>query len=140
MISLKRKLLKNLANTYCRLKPSRYGVGVFAIRDIPKNINPFQNCREARWLKFSEKELNLLPDEIVNAVREFYGSNKGYIYIPYHGLNGNDISFYLNHSVKPNVIADQNDHNFITLRKIRKGKELFIDYRFYDPEDKILRN
>lgn len=40
----KKVLLKNLQNDiYCRIKPSKkHGVGVFAIKDIPKNTNPFK--------------------------------------------------------------------------------------------------
>jgi hypothetical protein len=36
------KLIENLNNTYVRIMPSKiHGVGVFAIRDIPKGICPF---------------------------------------------------------------------------------------------------
>ena len=124
--------------TYCRLKPGKHGVGVFAIRDIPSNINPFLNCRRVKWLKFKEKEIEKLPNEIVEMIRQFYGTDKNHYYIPYHGLNGNDISFYLNHSDKPNISADKKDTQvFKTLKTIKKGEELFIDYRNYDPGDKI---
>jgi len=34
--------LKRLEKVYCRLAPSSvHGVGIFAIKDIPKGINPF---------------------------------------------------------------------------------------------------
>lgn len=79
-----------------------------------------------------------LPKEILEMVEQFYGSDEGYYYIPNHGLNGNDISFYLNHSPKPNVVSKEDSQSFATLRKIKKGEELSIDYRTYDPEDKIL--
>ena len=41
MNDLKKKLIKNIEiDIYCRIKPSKkHGVGVFAIRDIPKSIN-----------------------------------------------------------------------------------------------------
>ena len=44
---MEKKLLNNLKNDiYCRIKPSKKpGVGLFAIRDIPENTNPFKVCR-----------------------------------------------------------------------------------------------
>ena len=43
-MSIKQTILEHLKNNiYCRLKPSKiHGVGVFAIRNIPKNTNPFK--------------------------------------------------------------------------------------------------
>lgn len=106
--------------------------------DIPKNVSPFQNCRKVRWFKFKKDDIAKLPREILEMVEQFYGSDGGYYYIPNHGLNGDDISFYLNHSPRPNIATKGDSQNFATLRKIKKGEELFIDYRTYDPEDKIL--
>jgi len=48
----KEVILKKLENTYCRLQPSMIsGVGVFAIRDIPQGINPFQGAQEPEWIE-----------------------------------------------------------------------------------------
>ena len=134
---MKNKILKNLQNTYCRLQPSKYGVGVFAIRDIPKNTDPFLNCRKVRWFKFTKKEISKLPSEVAKMIKEFYGTDGNYHYIPSHGLNGNDISFYMNHSRKPNIWSKGGDEKFSTLRWIKRGEELFLDYRIYDPEDPV---
>lgn len=135
-LHIKQKLLKNLVNTYCRLGISkRHGVGVFAIRHIPKNTNPFLGCRKTRWFKFKNSEISILPKDVIRMIKEFYVSDNGFYYIPYHGLNGNDISFYLNHSSKPNVWSKNLDEDFLTLRSIKKGEELFLDYRLYDPDD-----
>ncbi len=139
MTGLKNKLLDNLRHTYCRLKKSRHGVGVFAIVDIPKNTNPFLNCKKVRWFKFKKDEIASLPKEVAQMIKEFYGSDNGYHYIPNHGLNGNDISFFLNHSLSPNTASDPNDSKiFKTTRNIKQGEELFINYKEYDPEDEIL--
>lgn len=138
MINFKKKLLKNLDNTYCRLKPSKYGIGVFAIRNIPKNTNPYLNCRKVRWLKFNKKEIAKLPQEISQMIEEYYGHDGEYNYIPYHGLNGNDISFFHNHSLHPNIVTIDRGQTFITIRKIKKGEELLANYKTYAPEDKIL--
>ena len=130
-------IFKNLRNTYCRLQPSRHGVGVFAVRHIPKNTNPFLNCRKVRWFKFTKKEIAKLPSEVTKMIKEFYGTDGNFYYIPSHGLNGNDISFYMNHSRKPNVWSKDGNEKFLTLRRIKKGEELFLDYRIYDPEDPV---
>jgi hypothetical protein len=38
----KNDILERIKNTYCKLKASSIqGAGVFALRDIPENINPF---------------------------------------------------------------------------------------------------
>lgn len=136
--SLRVKLLNNLRNTYCRLKLSKHGIGVFAIRDIPKDTNPYLNCRKVRWLKFKKTEIAALPKEIQYMIEEYYGHDGEYNYIPYHGLNGNDISFYHNHSQHPNIATPDNGQTFITSREIEKGEELFANYETYAPEDKIL--
>ena len=120
------------------MQPSKHGVGVFAARDIPKNINPFLNCRKVRWFKFSKKEISKLPKEVIKMIKDFYGSDEGFHYIPSHGLNGNDVSFYLNHSSKPNVWSKDGAEKFLTLRRIKRGEELFLDYRVYDPEDPVV--
>ena len=120
------------------MRPSKYGVGVFAVREIPKKINPFSNCRKVRWLKFKEKEISKLSGEVVKMIKDFYGSDNGFYYIPSHGLDGNDVSFYINHSSKPNVFTKDDGLTFFTTRKIKKGEELFADYNTYDPLDEIL--
>lgn len=138
MVNFRKKLLDNLSNTYCRLKPSGHGIGVFAIRNIPKNTNPYLNCRKVRWFKFNKKEIAKLPQEISQMIEEDYGHDGEYNYIPYHGLNGNDISFYHNHSLRPNIITIDRGQTFITIQKIKKGEELLANYKTYAPEDKIL--
>ena len=53
--------------------------------------------------------------------------------IIYNGLNDMDISFYINHSDTPNiesVVRDDNDLlEFRTIRKIKKGEELLLNYK-----------
>ena len=64
----KKEVLNCLKNTYCRLKPSKIeGVGVFAVRDIPKNINPFEGIKNQRWYEFKLSELKGLDKEILKS-------------------------------------------------------------------------
>ena len=67
---MKKDLIKNLKDdVYCRIKPSKkHGVGVFAIKDIPKNVNPFQytnnKCIKSKIINIKEDEIKSLPKEI----------------------------------------------------------------------------
>ena len=135
---MKKSLINNLQNdVYCRIKPSKkHGVGVFAIKDIPKNTNPFKvtgkECISSRILNIPVEEVNKLDTEVKKMVNDFYHQQDGYFGIPYKGLNANDISFYMNTSKKPNVgfkiIENCSLVVFNTLKKIKKGEELLINY------------
>ena len=133
----KELILKKLKKTYCRLQPSMIsGVGVFAIRDIPQGINPFQGAQEPEWIEFSVEELKNLDKEIKKMIDDFYVIEKdGSVYIPECALDNMDVSFYVNHSTNPNLKKiDDGDECLImiTQRKIKKGKELTIGYNTYD--------
>ena len=130
-------ILKKLENTYCRLQPSMIsGVGVFAIRDIPKGINPFRDVLKPEWIEFNVDELKNIDKEILKMIDDFYVIEKdGSVYIPDCALNGMDMSFYVNHSTNPNLKKiDESDECLIliTKRKIKKGEELTIGYNTYD--------
>ena len=135
---MKKALLSNLNNdVYCRIKPSKkHGVGVFAIKDIPKNTNPFKvtgkECIKQRIINISEEDANKLNKEVKKMLDDFYHKQDGVYGVPYRGLNSNDISFYMNTSKKPNVGFKSIDNCslvvFNTLKKIKKGEELLINY------------
>lgn len=133
-MSLKEEILNKLKNTYTRLKPSPIGgVGVFAIRDIPKNICPFPLIKKTRWALFHKSELKEINKEVFKMIDDFVVIEKdGTVYIPDCGLNALDISYFVNHSKKPNLKTIDDGFTFITLRKINKGEELTIDYGTYD--------
>ena len=130
------KIIKKLRNTYCRIKVSKiHGVGVFAIKDIPANTNPFYGCYKKKWVKFKIEELKKarLDKEIMAMIDDFLVIQKnGNVYIAECGLNGMDISFFLNDSKNPNVITTNDGSSFVTKRKIKKGEELTVAYSTYD--------
>ena len=134
MPNKKKEILKRLKNTYCRLRPSAInGVGVFAIRDIPKNINPFEGIRNRRWYKFDISQLKRLNKEILKMIDDFYVIEEDKtVWIPEHALNDIDISFFVNNSESPNLKTIDGGFTFITLKKIKKGEELTIAYETYD--------
>lgn len=137
-MKIKEEILKNLEKTYCRLKKSKLsGVGVFAVRDIPYGVNPFREKRKQSWIKFNMFELEGLDNEVLKMIGDFFVIEKDMtVYIPKSGLNGIDISFFVNNSKKPNlkVIGDGvlEEISFITKRKIKKGEELTVSYATYD--------
>jgi len=100
---MKKEILKNLENTYCRLKKSNVnGVGVFAIRDIPYGINPFGAQKKQAWIKFSLLELKKLDKEILKIIRDFFVIEKdNTVYIPKSGLNSIDVSFFVKANGQP---------------------------------------
>ena len=133
MPSKKNEILKRLKNTYCRLRPSAtQGVGVFAIRDIPKNTNPFKGIRQ-RWYKFDFSQLKNLDKEVQKMVDDFYVIEKDKtVFVPECALNGMDISFFLNDSQRPNLKTIDNGNTFVALKKIKKSEELTVSYGTYD--------
>jgi len=138
MADIKKEILKNLKNTYCRLKPSKVeGVGVFAIRDIPEGTNPFKGAKKQKWIKFHIAELVDLDKEILELIDAFFVIKKnGIVYISESGLNGMDISYFLNDAKKPNLKTTDDGANFVTLKKIKKGEELTVAYATYDEKYK----
>ena len=104
----------------------------FAIKDIPKGINPFNKAKAQGWQKFKISELRFLDKEVFKMVEAFFTIQKdNTIYIPKGGLNEMNISYIMNDSFKPNVKMAKDEVNFITLRKINKGEELTVSYETY---------
>ena len=137
-------LLKHLKNeVYARIGVSKIkgaGVGVIAIRDIPKGVNPFRvlgkECTGVKGIKVKKSEVEKLDKNVKKLVKDFIAPSKDYYSIPRTGLNSLDISFYLNHSDKPNLdmwYSDKCSYTlFRTKKKIKKGEELTIDYSLYE--------
>ena len=140
---IKLKIIDNLKNNvYCRIKRSKiHGVGVVAIKNIPKNINPFQNLKkrnENEYIDINKNDLNDLSKDVIKMLDDYLGINEDNTYsIPINGLNTLDISFFMNHSENPNISIKNvinNDNNidtyidFITNREIKNLEELLINY------------
>jgi hypothetical protein len=121
------------SNTFCRIGRSKIdGVGVLAIRDIPKGVNPFVGSLSRTYRGLEFKELKKLKPEVRKMVLDFCNLSQGKAWIPRGGLNSFDISSFMNHSNNPNVGYPNNGEEMATLRKIRKGEELTIDYGTFD--------
>ena len=136
---MKRTHLLNrvLRDCYCRLQPSKiHGIGVFAVRDIPKGKNPFKTIPkygDFGYVRITEDELNALPPKFSELMRELFIPTDGKMHIPNYGTNMIRLNCYLNHSTAPNM-RTKNGYDFTTLRKILLGEELTVDYRTYGAE------
>jgi SET domain-containing protein len=120
---------------YARLRPSQiHGVGVFAIKDIPKGTYIFpDDDEELLWIHKRRLE-NLSPEE-----RELYDDFsiiRGDLYGCPRSFNKLTPAWYFNESSTPNVAADK-DYRFYSLRDLKKGEELTVDYASYSdrPDD-----
>ncbi|MDO8407884.1 MAG: SET domain-containing protein [bacterium] len=136
MNEAKQKILNGLKNTYCRLQPSQIqGIGVFAIKDIPKGTDPFPGVPEVAWYKFDMAELTDLDETQRAFLDSFFVIHKdGTVYLSSTGLNGMNISYFLNNSDTPNVKTIDDGENFATMRPIKKGEELTVSYVTFDEE------
>jgi SET domain-containing protein len=131
-------LIDHLKNDiYCRIGVSSInGVGVIAIKDIPKGTNPFKNLsnKKDKIIRLYDNNLQEIDSNVVKLVKDFFGTNGSYDVL-YDGPNYINISYYMNHSTKPNVdIIPNNEYEyctFITNTFIRKGEELTINYYDY---------
>ena len=69
-------LRRILADCFCRLQPSPlHGVGVFAIRDIPKGRDPFRTLPKYATtgsVRATEDELGALPPKLAALVRALF--------------------------------------------------------------------
>jgi SET domain len=134
----KETIRRILRECYCRLAPSPiHGVGVFAVRDIPKGIDPFAIGigYPQRWVTITPEELERAPRGVRGVFASlFLPEADASFRIPILGANLVDIGAYLNHSSRPNM-RTADGHGFITKRRIRAGKELTVDYATYGAGD-----
>jgi SET domain-containing protein len=127
----KKQFIKSLDKVYCRLGVSKHGVGTFAIRNIPKGVNPFEGSIDG-FIAIKPEELKGQPRGIKKMIRDFCAYQDGEYYVPSSGMNSIDVSYYINHSKTPNMIEQGEGIDFFTNRLIKKGEELTVDYDTYD--------
>jgi len=128
----KEALLKELANsTYVMIKPSPlHGIGVFAIRDIPKGTkNIFsKGVGVGDWIKVRKEEVDALPQHSKDLIENHCLFDEDFYFIPDYGFKLVDLVIYLNHSETPNVISLNEGEEFEAIRDIAIGEELLVDY------------
>ncbi len=120
------------AQVFARIGPSRvHGVGVIAIRDIPAGTYMFTGESErVTWVsRAAERRLPKAMRDLYEDFGMVWGDRIG---VP-PSLNMLSVGWYVNHSGRPNVEADD-DGRFFALRRIRAGEELTADYRTFVDE------
>ena len=126
----KEALLKELANsTYVMIKPSPlHGIGVFAIRDIPKGTSNIFSKGVGDWIKVSKEEVEALPQHSKDLIENHCLFDEDFYFIPDYGFKLVDLVIYLNNSETPNVISLNDGEEFQAIRDIAIGEELLVDY------------
>lgn len=138
----KEKLIENLKNQIlCKIGASViHGVGVFAIRDIPKGSELFKvsnfppkDCDNI--IDLCEEDLSGLGEEIITVIKSnFVKSHRGTYSLPEGGPNDLYWGYFINHSSMPNLSfkTDEKDKRgfvkFVANRDIKDGEELTEDY------------
>lgn len=113
-------------NLYTRLKVSSNGVGVFAIREIKKGFRLFEGDNGVA-VRVPQAVVDEIPDvEIRQMYVDFCPRSDGNFITPIE-FNEMTMSWYMNHSLNANVMADE-DLQFTASRTIAVGEELTIDY------------
>jgi SET domain-containing protein len=126
----KQQLLHELQHqTYAALKPSPlHGIGVFAVRDIPKGCKNIFSEETGGWILLSMEEVEQLPAHSKNFIETYYLYDNDHYFIPAHGCKVMDMANYLNHSSTPNLISVEDGLYFETTRNIKEGEELLVAY------------
>ena len=114
-----------LTNTvWLTLKPSPIaGIGVFALRDIPKGTKVIWQYDTIETVTLTESEFTTLPIEIQEEIlhRVIFRRNERLSFLDPNCVT--DYRSYMNHSHTPNT------DGITTLVAIRKGEELTEDYK-----------
>ncbi|MCC6842263.1 MAG: SET domain-containing protein [Saprospiraceae bacterium] len=118
-----------LHHTYVRLRPSSiHGIGVFAIRNIPKGCQNLFSKNPGDWVELSKTEVEALPSASRDLVETYCLFDREKYYIPANGFKEMDLSLFLNHADNPNVRSVNDGAFFEAIRDIEEGEEITIDY------------
>jgi len=124
------ELLKELRDDmYVMLKPSPvHGIGVFAIRDIPKGCRSIFSNHQSQWIKLPITEVEKLPDHSRDLVETYCLFDEENYYVPEYGFKIMDMVNYINHSSSPNIQSINDGEFFEALTDIPSGTELLVNY------------
>ncbi|MCX6319700.1 MAG: SET domain-containing protein [Bacteroidetes bacterium] len=111
------------------LKPSPvHGIGVFAIRDIPKGCQTIFSRHQNDWVQLPIRDVDQLPDHSRNLVETYCLYDEEHYYVPSYGFKIMDMVNYLNHSSTPNVRSVNDGEIFEAIEDIPAGTELLVNY------------
>jgi SET domain-containing protein len=111
------------------LKPSPvHGIGVFAIRDIPKGCQTIFSRHQNDWVQLPIRDVDQLPEHSRNLVETYCLYDEDHYYVPSYGFKIMDMVNYLNHSSTPNVRSVNDGEIFEAIADIPAGTELLVNY------------
>ncbi len=116
-------IIDRLEKVYCRLAPSNiHGVGIFAIKNIPKGINPF-DCSYMAQKAITINKDKIKNPEILTLLHDYHPTADITKQIVSDFPNQLIWSNYVNYTDNPNIELLENGE-WSTLRDIEKGEEL----------------
>lgn len=139
----KKEFLEALRDVYCRLACTKNGVGLVAIRRIPKGTDPFKHGDPlGDVLEIPQSELDAFdaPEEAKLLVRDFCALQDGVFFVPDYGIDALPKCYFLNHSSTPNMMTPDKGETFLALRDIEAGEELTSNYDDYHETRHFVRN
>lgn len=111
------------------IRPSAiHGIGVFAIRDIPKGQRGLFSSGIGEWIPVSKKEIAELPKHAIDLVENYCLYDEENYFLPDYGFKVMDLVNFLNHSESANIVSINDGEDFETTRDILKDEELLINY------------
>ncbi len=124
------ELLKELQeDIYVMLKPSAvHGIGVFAIRHIPKGCRSIFSQHKNDWIQLAISDVEQLPEHSRNLVETYCLFDEDHYYVPDYGFKIMDMVNYINHSSTPNIQSINDGEFFEALCDIPVNTELLVNY------------
>jgi SET domain-containing protein len=126
----KEQLLQELShNTWCMIQTSPlHGIGVFAIRNIPKGCDSMFSTGLGEWIAVPKKEVDALPQHSKDLIENYCLYDDENYFIADYGFKVMDMVNFLNHADEPNIASVNEGEKFVALRDIKCGEELLVDY------------
>jgi SET domain-containing protein len=112
------------------LKPSKFGIGVFAMHDI-KNGDYLRLFGDEK--KF-EHRIRILDKKNVPEFFQSYCMDRNDKIICPLDFGSMPVGWYLNHSKNPN--AAHKNYHFYAIRDIKEGEEILADYNSLEEPEK----
>ena len=115
------------------LAPSKVckGVGVFAYVNIRKDTVIFPVTKNEDYLKIPWVDVTNRPRKKIQQLTAGFDEEGFYTDVD---INRFDISYYVNHSRKPNVYYDSESSSLYAMRNIKRDKELL---QYYPPNERM---
>ena len=128
-MDIKQLLAELQSDTHVMIKPSPLdGIGVFAIRDIPKGCRTMFSKNIGEWIKIPKAEVELLPAHSKTLIETYCLYDDENYFVPDYGFKVMDLVNFLNHSDEPNITSINDGEFFEAIIDIPAGQELLINY------------